>query len=265
MQFILKSHIFLSICVVCFTAQTYWIYSDFNLPLTPLLINFVGTFCVYNLQKLYDATLESNEIEEKYKWYIQNRKLVLTLIVLSLLVSFNYVYHFLAENTSYFWCYFGAAIFTLLYYVKPLKLKRYGWYKPFHISIVFIFSCIIIPLYPKISTSDLPYITSQFLLIFCLSILYDYKDITPDLKINLQTFAVRLKLQHFKLLVSACSLSFIITSYVIERTFFYSSLASGVYLLGLLYFLNEKRNYIYYLFFIDGALMLQFCFTIFFS
>lgn len=265
MQFILKSHLFLSICVVCLTAQTYWLYSDYNLPLTPLLINFVATFCVYNLQKLYDSTLEGKETDEKYKWYLKHRKLVFTLIVLLLLVSFHSIYVFLIEKVSYFWLYLSAALFTLLYYLKPIKLKQFGWYKPFHISLVFVFSCIVIPLYPNISVNDFAFITSQFLFVFCLSVLYDYKDIIQDSKINLQTFAVRLNLKQFKLLVTAITLISIITSYMVEKSFFYSSIASGIYLLGLLTFLSENRNYIYYLLLIDGALLFQFCFTIIFS
>ncbi len=265
MQFILKSHLILGICVLCLTAQTYWLYSEYNLPLTPLLINFVGTFCVYNLQKLYDATIEGNETQEKYNWYARNRKLVLTLIVLSLILSFNSVYVFLTENVIYFWFYLGTGVATSLYYLKPFRLKQFGWYKPFHISFIFVISCIIIPIHSKLSIDSIWYIISQFIFVFCLSVLYDYKDISQDLKSKLQTYAVRLKPLHFKLLVFIGSLAFIATSYMVVTSIFFSSLITGIYLIGLLYFLNEKRNYIYYLLLVDGALILQFTLTIIFS
>lgn len=262
MRFFLKSHLFLSLCAACFTAQTYWIYSEQNVSLIPILINFIATFCVYNFQKLYAATINENATLEKYNWYRNNRKLLFTVIFLIIMLSFKTIYSFLIDNPSYTLYYLTSALITLLYYLKPFKLRQLGWYKPVHISGVFVFSCLIIPFHNKLPLNFIIYTLSQFALIFCLSVMFDFKDVEQDIKFNLRTYAVRFNLPHFKVFVSICLLLFIVLSFFIEKSFFYSSLITGLYLLSLLYFLNKKRDYTYYFLLLDGALILQFILTV---
>lgn len=267
MSFLLKSLLFISVCVAALTAQTFWIFSSkSDLAITPILINFIGTFCVYNIQKLFDSTKDEFQQFEKYKWYNNYKKLLLTIIFLFVFTSAPTIYSFLIHNTTYLWLYLLSFISVFVYYFKPLRLRSIGWYKPIHIALMYVFYCIVIPLKAHLNEETFIYLISQFILIYCLCLIYDFKDIYQDKVINLKTIATQLNLKKFKIAcVSLLLLYLLLLLFTQNLSLIYSSVGVGIYLTFLVLFLNNNLKYNFYLLFVDGVLILQLLLIILFS
>ncbi|MCA0429949.1 MAG: hypothetical protein LCH32_05550 [Bacteroidetes bacterium] len=267
MSFLLKSHLFISICVAVFTTQTYWVFSNFNgLSITPVLINFIGTFVVYNLQKLFDSTKDEFIVFEKYKWYTKYRKLLFTLLFLFVFISVPTIYSFFKNNSNYFWLYIIALIGAFVYYFKPIKLRSIGWYKPLHIALIYVFSGIVIPLNAHINETVIVYLSAQFVLIYCLCLIYDLKDYNQDKVINLKTITTRLNLKTFKIVcVCLLLLHVLLNLFTHDVSLIYSSMCVALYLIAFILLLNYNLKYIFYLLFVDGVFLLQFLLIIMFS
>jgi 4-hydroxybenzoate polyprenyltransferase len=267
MSFLLKSHLFISICVAAFTIQTYWVFSNLDgLKITPVLINFIGTFVVYNLQKLVDSTKDEFLVFEKYNWYNKYRKLLLTLMFLFVFISVPTIYSFFKNNSNYFWLYLIGVLGAFVYYFKPIKLRRVGWYKPIHIALIYIFCGGVIPLNAYLNEKIIFYLSSQFILIYCLCLIYDLKDFNQDKAINLKTIATRLNLKTFKIIgVSLLLLHVFLVLFTRDLSLIYSSMCVALYLITFILLLNYNLKYILYLLFVDGVLVLQFLLIIIFS
>lgn len=257
LDFIVYSNLFIALCCAALTLQTNLIFEQTNpLIFEYTFINFSATFCLYNLQRLYYSAINPEAV--KYTWYIKNRRLIFTLIILIIISSFNFLWDFFIENKMHLLIYSILSITSLIYFLPPIQLKKQGIIKPFLISAVFVLVAIIIPLDFKMNNKLFFYSLAQFCFTSILCILFDVRDASADRENGIRTIPVLVGLKKTKVI---CAI--LLISYFIIGTLFFSInylivvLCIVCALTIIIMFSNEKRNNYFYLIIVDGMLLLQ--------
>jgi 4-hydroxybenzoate polyprenyltransferase len=253
---IVYSNFFIAFCVALFTWQTLIIFpvSDEEAPVR-IIINFISTFVLYNLQRLYYS---AKLTDDKYSWYNANRRLVFTLIILLLGISFNFMWHFFANHKMALVAYAVLSLLSLLYFLPPFQLRRFGVLKPFLIALVFVFIGIAMPIDFLISNNSLLYIAGQFAFITALCVLFDIRDVENDKKNNTNTFPVKYGEVKTKIFVGLLLLIYLGFSLAIKNNaLLVSSLITFIISAALTFFANSKKHNLYYAVLVDGTIILQ--------
>ncbi len=276
---LLYGNYFYGICAVALTIEA---TLQQNLPfLNPLyyLIVFFGT--VYYYSKAYTHLNDSKSTNPRIKWYYQNSKSInfrqnLMLIVLFLLCIFYCYsqYPLLTTHYSYLISHISLLIIFpiagLLYYQN---LRSIGWLKP--ILIGFTWSGIV-TVYPivfasieqhqsiNISLINILLFIKNMMFVLILCVLFDIKDYAADYNKSVKTFVVKYGLRktifYICLPLSLLGLgTFII--YGITHDFSAMKLVLNlipfIFLFIVAYSLKSRRSIIYYLFIIDGMMLLK--------
>ncbi len=257
LDFIVYSNLFISVCCAALTLQTAYIFLETEILIHEyVLINFIATFCLYNLQRLYYSSKQEGDV--KYFWYARNRKFIFTLIVLLLLVSFNFLLDFFIKNKSHLIVYSLLASLSLLYFLPPLQLKKYGILKPFLIGFVFVVIAILIPLNFIVTQQILLYTLGQFFFISALCILFDIRDVVTDKEKNINTFPVLIGLKNSKIIILIlCSCYLILNDVLWIHKFILSTHIIFCISCIVTIISNPKKNNYFYLIVVDGLLLLQ--------
>ena len=198
LDFIIYSNLFIALCCSAITLQTFLFFNTLNSIYEYVIINFIATFILYNLQRLYYSA--KDDTNPKYLWYVKNRRLLFTIIVLILLLSFNFLWEFFITNISHLVIYSSLSIISVLYFLPPIQLKKYGVLKPFLISLVFITIAILIPLNFKITQQVIIYTLAQFFFISGLCVLFDIRDVENDKLNKINTIPLLLSLNKTKII-----------------------------------------------------------------
>jgi 4-hydroxybenzoate polyprenyltransferase len=261
-DFIIYSNLFIALCCTALTLQTALIFEDIgNSIFEYAVINFIATFCLYNLQRLYYSA--KHEDNPKYSWYTKHRRVIFTLIILLLLVSFNFLWHFFIDNTKHLIVYSMLSIISILYFLPPLQLKKYGILKPFLISAVFVLIAILIPLNFKITTQIIFYTIAQWFFIGALCVLFDVRDIEADKEKKINTVPILAGIKNTKIIAIGLFCIYLVLSLFInnnELTF--SALVTFCLSIVITLICSIKRNNYFYLVLVDGLILLQLIFII---
>ena len=257
LDFIVYSNFFISVCVAFFTLQTALIFPDHSEQILDFILpNFIATFILYNLQRLYFGAKQPNN--SKYSWHNKNRRLIFTLIILEIICCFTPVWILFSENLSALIGYTFLSILSVFYFLPPFNLRRYGLLKPFNIAFVFVCICIVLPLIAHFDLTLLIYSIGQFCFIAALAMLFDIRDVENDKEINLMTTPIKYGVKNAKYITVILLLVYFVSSFFITQTNFLmtSTLILGVSLL--LTFLSKPNSHNYfYLFLVDGLIILQ--------
>jgi 4-hydroxybenzoate polyprenyltransferase len=257
LDFIIYSNLFISVCVAFFTLQTALIFPEHSDRILEFVLpNFIATFILYNLQRLYFGAKQPNNL--KYSWHNKNRRLVFTLILLEIICCFAPVWLLLSENLNSLIGYSCLSILSIFYFLPPLNLRKYGLLKPFTIAFVFCCISIILPLLPTFDLKILIYVIGQFSFIAALAMLFDIRDVDNDTETKLMTTPIKYGVRNSKYITVGLLMIYFASSFFIKQTNFLivSGIVLGVSLL--LTFLSQpsKHNY-FYLFLVDGLIILQ--------
>lgn len=258
LDFIIYSNLFISAAVACFTLQTALFFPARTALLEEFaVLNFISTFILYNLQRLYYASHEN--LDGKYRWYIRNRRLIFTGMVLLIMCFFSRLFDFFMRYPDYLLAYFVLAILSIFYFLPPVQLRKYGFLKPFIIAFVFVGSSILVPLYSQLSLQHFFYATGQFCFIAVLCILFDIKDLGHDKNLGLATFPARFGLKRTKYFCAA-----LLIFYTGSSVFFYSAdvvicfcIVAGISLSACL-LSGKRRSAYFYFFLVDGLILFQY-------
>ncbi len=255
-DFIVYSNLFIALCTALFTWQTLIIFNVNNEEAPGfIVINFISTFVLYNLQRLYySSKLNSN----KYSWYNNNRKLIFTLIFLLVAFSFNFILHFFTENKKALVAYVALSALSLVYFLPPLELRRFGVLKPVVIALVFVFIGIAMPLDFIFDKISLCYVFSQLVFIAALCVLFDIRDADHDKNLNVSTFPVKYGEKKTKIFVYLLLVIYLVISLLLQnKELLISSIVTFIVAFTLTYFADSKKNNLYYAFLVDGVIILQ--------
>lgn len=239
-----------------FTWQTIALFPPANENVYPLIpINFIATLFLYNLQRLFYSSQSS---DEKYHWYIANRRLLFTIMVLVLMLSFRFMWNYFLDNYKMLAYYLGLGLVSLLYFLPPFPLRKIGVLKPILITTVFVFVGIVIPLDFNFSPDSLKFMAAQFLFILGLCILFDIRDMAYDAVKQIKTIPVILGAKTTRIIVIG-----LIHAYTVLMAFTNIKGLTAPYItiffLGnlLTLFASPNRANLYYGFLIDGLIVIQ--------
>lgn len=256
------SNIFISVCVCCFTWQTALFFEVEALYVWHLsLVNTIATFILYNLQRLYHAT--QSQTDARSEWVQKHRRLLFTMILLAGSISLKSVLFFWELHKSVLVLYVVLAVFSLSYFLPPLKLRRYGRLKPFLIAFVYA-SCCILPVYltlkDSLSEKHLFYFIAQFVWITAVCTPFDIRDMDADRERSIVTFPVRYGVK------GAIYLGFALVLLYSLLMYFYKSepnVAPPLALIAIstaliIGFSSPKRTLYYFSLLTDGLILFQF-------
>lgn len=256
LDFIVYSNFFIALCCVALTLQTALIFEELNDSIFEYaLINFLATFCLYNLQRIYYSSKQNEN--PKYSWYVKNRRLTFTLIALLILLSYNFLREFFIENKAHLIIYSSLSVLSILYFLPPVQLKKYGVLKPFLISFVFVVIAILIPLNFKLTQQTIFYTLSQFFFINSLCILFDVRDIESDQKNNVHTFPILLGINKTKLLTYTLAILYLVFG-IISTTLIIKLIIMCCLLIIITLVTSSKRPNYFYQLVVDGLILIQF-------
>ncbi|MDO9001731.1 MAG: UbiA family prenyltransferase [Bacteroidota bacterium] len=265
LDFIILSNIFISVCVAFFTLQTALIFPKYSEHILQFILpNFIATFVLYNIQRLYYAAILKDTI--KYNWYNKNRRLIFTLIILAIFCSFNFLWNFFLENLQVLFLYIGLTFLSLFYFLPPFQLRNNGLLKPFIIAFVFIFTSVVLPLISEFDKSVFIYAIGQFCFISALCLLFDIRDVENDSVAKLVTLPIKLGIANTKYITIILVLIYLATAFLMSNTNF---LITSIVIVSLSVLLTlmakpNRHNY-FYLFLVDGCIIIQSILIIFFE
>ena len=257
LDFIVYSNFFISVCVAFFTIQTALIFPSYSENILDYVLpNFLATFVLYHFQRLYFAAKYPQNI--KYHWYTKNRRLIFTLVFLLIICSFTPTWNLLSENPTNIIVYGCLSLLSVLYFLPPFNFRKYGLLKPFIIAFVFVFISILLPLQLKFNFSIIVYLIGQFSFIAALAMLFDIRDLENDQNANVFTFPVKLGLKKSKILTVVLLLFyFTSTLFFTQTNFMITAFIIVIASLALTFFAKPSRHNYYYLFLVDGCIILQ--------
>lgn len=281
---ILYGNYFYGICAVALSIEA---TLQQNIPfLNPLyyLILFFGT--VYYYSKAYTHLNDATSSNPRIKWYHQNAKsislrqnLMLGLIIILCIL---YIYSLYPLLTSYPDSYRDSYLIShiSLLIVYPLagllyyqNLRSIGWLKPILIGFTWAG---IVTVYPlvfasiehhqelKISLINILLFIKNMMFVLVLCVLFDIKDYAADYNKSVKTFVVKYGLRktifYICIPLSVLGLGTFIT-YGLTHNFSAMKLVLNaipfLFLFIVAYSLKSRRSIIYYLFIIDGMMLLK--------
>ena len=240
----------------------------FSIPINERTVSYMAfvllsTFLQYNMQRGYNF-LEKHPENERNEWLLKNKKILLIALGISL-VSLLFLCNWLSWTSIGIMV--GAELISTFYYLKPLQLRKFGFVKPFIISLIWVVSCAIVPFIENdlINTNSLLFCLAQFFLIASLCVLFDIKDKIIDFNEGVNTYANTYGTKITKLIAFSLSLSYFITmNYVINATNFI--VLNSIYFLVLntiILISNDNRDSFFYYLIVDGLLIIQLILTVF--
>lgn len=265
LDFIIYSNLFIAGCVAVFTLQTAFIFTEISQNIFLFIIsNFISTFVLYNIQRLYFSSKYPEN--KKYGWYAKNKRLLFTLIILLIISAFDVLFNFFLTNLATLTIYFTCSLLSLSYFLPPLQLRTFGFFKPFIISLTLVWIAVVLPLLNNLNYSSIIYIISQFLFIATLCIMFDIRDKETDKEMNITTIPVKTGVLNSKIFILILVALYFMSGFFwpIKNSVIITSIISFALILLTLFSKPSRHNY-FYLFLVDGTIILQFIVLKFFS
>lgn len=217
----------------------------------------LSTYLQYNVQRGYMIN-ETNVHTERSQWLMKHKKMLFYSIIICLGIVL-----FLCNSLSYtsIAVMVGAEVISTFYYLPPLNLRKYGYFKPFLIAMIWVVSCSVVPLieHDMITKTSYLFFVSQFCFVSVLCLLFDIKDVETDYMNGVNTYANKFGI------IATKALSFAMLLIAGLWFYYYTndtvSIICEAIILGItgitILFTNDKKHDFYYYLWVDGLLLLQ--------
>lgn len=254
----IHSRIFISICAVAMTLETYLLQGVFVFNFHILCFLFFSTLFSYNLYY----------IRYPSKFFNYHKQLAIVAFIAS-------VYLFLMYLTAYFEFLLLISIFSSLYIFSPFLKKnifKNPFIKIFLLTAVWTLTIVVLPiialpLHEEInSTTSIFIFFHHFIFMFILNLIFDIKDRSIDKTINKMTIAS----SYSKDIVYRILYLSIAVLIIIQLSGFYfltnkwlpfSLLLASIFLIYFIEKSKQQKNLTWYLIFIDGLMLLPLLFS----
>ncbi len=282
LSFIVYSNAFYAICMLLlsFVASI-----DNHIPFCKFyfyIFSFIGTVVYYTA--IYRKNSYACMDNTRTQWYIQYHKYIsvtyiICILILLIIATYTAVHYWFYFFGVHMWYYalvavfpFAAFLYTFSFF-SHRSLRNMGWIKPFALGWVWAGMCYYFPIACyNLQTEPRAYLILPHLLLFfdnfifisILCILFDIKDIESDKKKKLQTFPISLGISRT---VYYIVLPLVLCSWLLRMDFVFSHLytkqmvvlQSLPYILLLLvtYSLFKKKSLLYWLFVVDGLMIVK--------
>lgn len=244
------------LCQVIITQRLFSISFNYR-SLSYQLFVLLSTFLQYNMQRGY-SLIHNQYNSERYQWLLINKKPMMIAMGLSL-IAVLFLCNWLSWTSIIIMI--SAELISTLYYLKPFNLRKYGYFKPFLIGLIWVVTCSVVPLIEENLLHDTAwfFILAQFFLVSLLCILFDIKDIVCDRQDGIKTYANTLGINSTKIISLLIAFVYFILMYLFNTNFLLSIVNYTFTLLLILaiLFAKEKRHSFYYYLFVDSLLILQ--------
>jgi len=267
LNFILYSNLFISGCAAGLALETYMLS---GIPISLRLggIIFFGTLFMYNVDGLLPYKFNQDEVlTERTRWIKENKLLLQTIAMGSLLITLTLYYTALFELN--FWFILHLVVVAGLYSVpfipdreKNIPLRDVPLLKVFLIAYVWSAITVQLPLmeagYDLFAPSSLVLFLRRFLFLFALTLVFDIRDVDKDARLNTITFPVKWGVEKTKRLALLMLLLFAVLLPVGVPLLI--QLALGLAALGaaaVVWKAHENRSQYYYLVLTDGMMLVQ--------
>jgi hypothetical protein len=273
-SFSLRSHLIVSIAATVLAYQSLLLTGDYSFRNPLLLLIFFGTIFVYNLAHCI-IDLPSKESKKIFRF---NRDFNFHLILC--LISFVFfMVGFVKTNTSEKIIIFITGICTLAYEMPFAKnsqrlrgVRNIPVLKNILLAGVWAVATAWLPLTGKTATIhslDLTFIfLKRFFFVLPLCMVFDIRDQWSDLKNNIRTIPNQVGIPATKNLSYLAMMFFVIVVYLHKKSmeaigsplldFSVPLYISAVMASVFIYLINEEKKNAYYIFVIDGSMILQF-------
>ncbi|MFC5270713.1 hypothetical protein [Adhaeribacter terreus] len=267
-DFLFYSSIFISLCGLALTAETYLVA---RIPLDARvgLLIFFATLFLYNLDSLLPyKTGQHLFLSERKKWIFGHRKLLLGVAVFSGMVVLA-LYTQLYRQVP-FWFFIPFFIISVFYSLPVLPttkgfipLRDVPLLKVFLVALVWSGLTVLLPLLvsgAEIGAEEIyRFLLRRFLFIFALTLLFDIRDVQKDKRTGTVTFPGKFGVPFAKIL-SLSALAFFIVLTLFQETGHerIALVLSAVFAAIVVAFSEEHRPDYYYAGLADGMMLLQF-------
>lgn len=271
-DFFIFSNLLIAIAAFLFTLQTALNF-HYSGPSAAFFAftNFVSTFTLYNLQRVYQSTKPNTH--NRLIWYERNRHLLFTLILIfaSLyFIVFKVNYNIFMEGLLF---YIPAAVFSLFYFLPPFALRRLPIFKIFFIALVWVITSIYIPLMyndssfsftANLNKNEIAYLIAQFCFISALCIPFDIRDVENDRQNLIRTLPVHFGLSTSKTIGIVLLLVYMVMAQNVQQAIVY--FVTGTLGIVLTIYSSQHKHRYYFSVLVDGLIIVQFIlFTFLFS
>ena len=163
--------------------------------------------------------------------------------------------------------YGACALFSILYFLPPVNLRKTGGLKQFYIALIWVMVCIVIPFMfeadrfvgsKNFRKDQMLYIISQFCFIAALCIPFDIRDVEKDTMENTNSLPATIGIIKSKIIGVGLMLIYFLLSFFIET----ASLAGirGIVFVAsslMIWFSLPTRHRYYFTYLADGMIILQ--------
>jgi 4-hydroxybenzoate polyprenyltransferase len=263
-DFFVFSSLFIAVCAVL---MVYQVSILFSIPFSFAMAGFVfsGSVCSYNFH-WYLTPPHVENLTEKTRWNISNKKLHLILFIIGVIGSavFSFI---LIEH----WIWLGITMFLTFLYSAPKIphplfsfLRQIAVGKTIFLAFAWTHVTTLLPLVVHLKTLEAPHIwfvVNRFFYIYAICIIFDYRDVEEDKKAGIKSLITFLNERGIDVLFWGSLLVFLISSFALLRYFppldIMALIIPGI-ILSLLYYPSKKNfsDYLYY-FILDGMMMLS--------
>ncbi len=225
------------------------------------LFGFFSTFCVYNTQRLFKATLETKT--PWLKWVNKHKRLILNLSIISGLLSVYYFIQLLNNITITITLLVGFALCIAFFYVVRLGKKNIRELPHLKIhSIAFTWTAIIV-VFPIVNENMLNseivlfFIPAHYLYFIAVAIPFDIRDLKYDSPTQ-RTIPQVIGIKKAKIIASVLLIITVIFIDIFSNSFLLTPLFLFVIIaqIILITFTRKTHNDYYYSVLIDGGIAL---------
>jgi 4-hydroxybenzoate polyprenyltransferase len=227
-----------------------------------VLFVFLSTFLQYNMQRGYNF-LEKHPDNDRNNWLLKNKKTLLITIGLSIIILLLLCRWLSSMSIGIM---IAAELISTFYFIKPLQLRKFGFIKPFIISLIWVISCTVVPFIENnlINSKTIIFCIAQFFFIAALCVLFDIKDKKNDLDEGIKTYANSFGTKITKLIAIILTLVYFITMLFVFNSTNFILLNSIFFLIvaSLIIITNDSKDSFFYYLFVDGLLIFQLIITL---
>ncbi len=256
-DFFLFSNLFISLCAVAMTAETYLLaHSAINRLY--ILFVFASTFALYNLQRLfYTGKKFGDSKSERHRWIFEHRKL---LLVLSAAASTGIAILIFFFPVKFILWFSLLGLISLSYFLPFTNLRSIPLVKAVLVALVWTCITYYYPLFiTSLRVEDCQGGIARFFFLISLAVAFNIRDIEIDRKSSVKTLPVIFGAKPTKILcvifLFGFSVLIIFLDYNmrIQIGLLFSALATVMFI----FYARETRSEYFYSLWMDGMLILQ--------
>jgi len=214
------------------------------------------TFILYNAQQLFLSYISIKDLALRKKWAQKNK----ALLQLVFLVGIAELYPLYKSSWQFLFIYAVAGLISLLYFLPFFNLRSVPFLKSFIIGMVWVLVCVGAPLnISEVTPLLMWFCAAQLFFTTALCVLFNIKDLEQDRITGTYTIPVLYGIRIAKIFAMVLLVGYLLASFLAGSGHWFMAVSLGTFLLSCFFTIGStpKRHAFYYLFGVDGLILLQ--------